>query len=124
MSTRNRVRRRLKDFIASATEFVTLVETGGIAFPDGRCLELIKDDVGSLALLDSTSNKFHQRINLAGQGYVPPKLAPSVLEALTLPTKRTDCGSTVEMFGQICNFFLSYGVSEDAAQASTYFAFS
>jgi hypothetical protein len=126
MSTQNRVRRKVKDIFATALNFEEeeLVETGGIAFPDGHCIELVKDDVGSLAFLDSKSKKFDQRIDLAGQVYVPPILAPSVLEALTLPTKRTDCGSTVEMFGQICNFFLDHGVSEDAAQASTYFAFA
>jgi hypothetical protein len=124
MSTRNCVRRKLKDIIASATEFVPFVETGGITFPDGRCLELIKDDVGSLAFLDSTNNKFHKQIDLAGQKYVPPTLPPSILEALTLPTERTDCGSTYEMFVQIFDLFLRHGVCEDSATISTFFAFT
>jgi hypothetical protein len=124
MSTRNCVRRKPKDIIASAMEFLLFVETGGIAFPDGRCLELIKDDVGSVALLDSTSNKFHQQIDLAGQRYVPPTLPPSMLEAVTLPAKRIDCVSTDEMFIQILDFFLSHGVCEDSAQISTFFAFA
>src|ERR1700674_2103656 len=89
MSTQNRVRRKVKDIFATALNFEEeeWVETGGIAFPDGHCIELVKDDVGSLAFLDSKSKKFDQRIDLAGQVYVPPILAPSVLEALTLPTK-------------------------------------
>jgi len=126
MSTHNRVRRKVNLMIDAALNFEEeeLVETGGIAFSDGHCIELIKDDVGSLTFLDSKSKEFYQRINLAGIGYVPPILSPSVLEALTLPTKRIDCGSTVDIFGQICNFFLSYGVSEDAARESTYFVFA
>jgi hypothetical protein len=122
MSTQKRVRRKVKDELDAIVNFQEYVETGGIEFPDGRCLELIKDDVGSLAFLDSRSNKFHQEIDLAGQKYIPPPLAPSVSEALTLPTKRIDCGSTVEMFAQTCNLFLSHGVCEDSAKISTYFA--
>jgi hypothetical protein len=121
MSTRNCVRSRLKDFIASATEFVALVETGGIAFSNGYCFELVKNDVGSLGFLDSKSREFQERINFAGQEFVPPKLAPSVLEAVTLPTKRIDCGSTVQMFSRIYSLFIGYGFSEDVSQASTYF---
>jgi hypothetical protein len=124
MSSRKRVRRKVMDTLAAVLEFEELVETGGIAFPDGHCIELVKDVVGSLTFLDSKSKEFQERINHAGQVYVPPLLAPSMLEALTLPTKRTDYGSTVELFGQICNFFLGHGVSEDAAKASTYFAFA
>jgi hypothetical protein len=124
MSIRNLVRCKTTDFISATTEFVTLVETGGIVFPDGRCLELIKDDVESLALLDSTNNKFHQQIDLAGQKYVPPTLPPYVFEALILPTKRTDCASTDEMFIQIFDFFLIHGVCEDSATISTFFAFT
>jgi hypothetical protein len=123
MSTRFNVRREVEYLHpAFPLDFEDLVETGGIAFPDGHCIELIKDDVGSLTFFDSKSKEFLDRIDLAGQTYVPPTLAPSMLEALTVPTKRTDCGSTVEMFAQIRNFFLDCGVSEDAAQASTYFA--
>ena len=124
MTTQKRVRRKVKDELDAIVNFQEYVETGGIEFPDGRCLELIKDDVGSLAFLDSRSNKFHQQIDLADQKYIPPPLAPSVSEALTLPTKRIDCGSTVEMFAQTCNLFLSHGVCEDSAKISTYFAFT
>ena len=121
MSTRNCVRRKLKDFVASATEYVALVETGGLALSDGYSFELIKDDVGSLSFLDSKSAKSQQRINHAGQEFVPPELTPSVLEALTLPSRRTDCGSTEDLFSQIFGLFVQYGLSEDAAQVCTYF---
>lgn len=122
MSTRKCVRRRV-GALSDVLNFEELVETGGIAFPDGDCIELVKDNLGSLAFLDSKWNKILQRVDRAGQKYVPPKVSPSVLEVLTLPTKRTDCGSTVEMFTQICRFFIDHGVSEDSAKISTYFAF-
>jgi hypothetical protein len=123
MTTRNCVRRKMKDIIASATE-VALVETGGIASSDGYSIELIKDAVGSLSFLDSKSAKSQQRINHAGQEFVPPELAPSVLEALTLPTRRTDYGLTVDIFSQIFRLFIGCGLSEDSAQVSTYFVFA
>jgi hypothetical protein len=102
--------------------FGDLIETGGIAFPDGRCIELVKDDLGSLTFFDSKSEKFHKQIVIGDQEFVPPKLPDFVAEALSVPTKRTDCGSTVEMFAQICNLFLGYGFSEETAQLSTFFA--
>jgi hypothetical protein len=128
LSTQHRVTRKIKDPLA-ALKFEEkkeeeLVETGGITFSNGHCIELIKNGRGSPILLDSRSKKCYERINHAGLVYVPPLLAPSVLEALTLPSKPTDCGSTVEMFEQIRNFFLGQGVSDDAAKACTYFAFA
>ncbi len=124
MSTRNRIRRKFKNFIASATEFVTLVETGGLLLSDDYSIELIKDAVGSLSFLDSKSAKSQQRISHAGQEFVPPELAPSMLEAMTLPRRRNDCGLTVDLFSQIFSLFVNCGLSEDSAQVCTYFVFS
>src|SRR6476619_6047637 len=101
MSTRNRVRRNVKKFIVSLTEFVALVETGGIAFDEGYSIELIRDADGALSFLDSISAKSQQRINHGGQEFVPPDLAPSLLEALTLPERRADYGLTVDLFSQV-----------------------
>ncbi len=124
MSTRNRVRTKTKDYIASASEFIALVETGGMALSNDFSIELIKDADGSLSFLDSKSSKSQPRINHAGQEFVPPELAPSVLEALTLPRRRTDYGLTVDLFGQIFRLFIDRGLSEDSAQVSTYFVFA
>jgi hypothetical protein len=104
--------------------FEDVLETGGVAFSDGRCIELVKDDLGSLTFFDSNSKKLHKHIKIAGQEFVPPKLAPFVEELLRLPAKRTDSGSTVEMFAQIYNFFLGHGFSEETAQLSTFFVFA
>ena|ERR1700674_3422345 len=83
LSTQNRVRRKVKDILAglSVVEEAEeeLVETGGIAFSNGHCIEPIKDDVSSLILLDSKSKKCHERINLGG-GYMgaPPCFWPTM----------------------------------------------
>ncbi len=123
MATQNRVRRKIQYGFDGALEFEQLIETGGIAISNGKCLELVKNDLGTLGFFDSRIEKeFHPRINLDGEEYVPPILAPSVLEALILPSERTDCGLTVEMFGEICDMFLAHGVSKDVAKTSTYFA--
>jgi hypothetical protein len=128
LSTQKRVRRKVKDIFAelSVVEKTEeeLIETGGIVFPNGQYFELIKNDGGSPILLDSITKKCYKRIHNAGLAYVPPMLTASLLEALTLPSKPTDCGSTVEMFEQIRDLFLGQSVSEDAAQACTYFAFA
>src|SRR5450755_3399517 len=102
MSTHYGMPRNENDVLAALNyeeENEELLETGSITFPDGYCIELVKDHLGSLALCGSRNKKFLQRIKRAGHAFVPPNLAPSVLEALTFPQKRTDCGSTVEMFG-------------------------
>lgn len=121
MATIRNVRRRV-DPLSDLFDFEDLVETGGIVLPDGNCIELVRNTGGSLAFLDSRTGGIHQRFNLAGQIYAPPKLVPSMSEALILPTKRTDCGSTVELFAQIYKLFHGYGVPDDAAKISTYFA--
>jgi hypothetical protein len=128
LSTQKRVRRKVKAIFAELSVVEPaeeeLMETGGIVFPNGYCIELIKNVSGSPLLLDSRDKKCYERINHAGRVYVPPMLTASLLEALTLPSKPTDCGSTVEMIEQIRDFFLGQGVSEDSAQVCTYFAFA
>jgi hypothetical protein len=126
MQTQMRVRRKVNDFASFelSLEEEEMIETGGITFSDGSCIELIKSDEGALILLDSQNGERKERIEVAGQTYVPPILSHSVLEALTLPTKRSDSGSTEEMFAEIYKYFLGYGTSEAAAQACAYFAFA
>jgi hypothetical protein len=74
--------------------------------------------------MDSKSKEFQARVNFAGQEFVPPKVTPLVLEALTLPTKRTDCGSTVEMFSRTYSLFIGYNIVDYITQVRLYFAFA
>jgi hypothetical protein len=64
MSTECQVRRRVQDALANALDFEELIETGGLAFSDGRCIEVLRDDVGSLVLLDSKSGESHHRVEI------------------------------------------------------------
>jgi len=112
------------DFVASQTEFVTLVETAGTAFSDGYSIELIEDANGSLSFLDSKCVEPQQRIKHAGQVFVPPDLAHSVLTALTFARGRTDYGETADLFAQMFGLFIDRGISEDYALACVYFVFA
>jgi hypothetical protein len=124
MSTQLRVQRNVLKELEFDLAEAEMFETGGITFPNGYCIELVKDEDGSLTFVDSMSKEFQESIDFDEREYVPPILAASLLEALTLPRKRGDCGSTPELFLQVCNIFFSYGLSEAAAQASTFFTFA
>ena len=124
MSSHLRVHRNVLKELESDLAEAEMFETGGITFPNGYCIELVKDDDGSLTFVDSKSKEFQESIDFDEREYVPPILAPSLLEALTLPRKRADCGSTTELFLQVCNIFFGYGVSEGTARASTFFTFA
>jgi len=90
-------------------------ETGGKVFPNGRCIELFRDQTGQLTLLDATDNSLRQRIEYEGQTYVPPIIHPSLAEALRLPAGRTR-DSTANNFKQICTLFMERGISDQAAK--------
>lgn len=126
MSTQRLVRRKvLKDF---AEEFdpeeVEMLETGGKTFHDGYCIELVQNNAGSLTLADSKSKQFHDSIDFDGGKYVPLILAPSLVDALTLPRKRIDYGSTLDLFKQVYDVFVGHGVSGCAAEACAFFTFA
>jgi hypothetical protein len=84
-----------------------VAETGGIAFSNERCVELIRNDSGRLGLLDSSNKKPAERIEYQGRIFVPPTIHPSMLEVLTLPTGRSPSGSTANIFSP--NVYPVYG---------------
>ncbi len=86
MSTQNRIRRKVKDYIALVTEVIELVETGGCVLSEEYTFDVIKNDDGSLSFLDSKSAEPQQRICHAGQEFVLPGLTPSVQEGMTFPS--------------------------------------
>jgi hypothetical protein len=71
-----------------------VIETGGIVFLDGRCIELIRAVDETLFLLDSSSQTLEDHIEVDAQTYVPPRVSPSLLQALCLPMGRSPYGST------------------------------
>jgi hypothetical protein len=100
-----------------------LAETGGIVFSDGHCLELIRDDATHLSLLDSSRQKGAQRIKYQGRTYVPPIIDASLMEALTLPTRRAS-GSTADIFTKMCIVFSEHGISDLSSKKLTYWTLS
>jgi hypothetical protein len=105
-------------------EKLQMFETGGIAFPDGRCIELVRDPAGRLRLLDSTRKRGGQKIKCRRRTYISATIAPSIMEALTLPTGRVPSGSTRDVYTKIRVLFADQGTSEEAAKKLTFWALS
>jgi hypothetical protein len=101
-----------------------VAETGGIAFSNERCVELIRNDTGRLGLLDSSNKKPAERIEYQGRIFVPPTIHPSMLEVLTLPTGRSPSGSTANIFSRMCTLFMERSIPEEGAKKLTYWALS
>jgi hypothetical protein len=100
-------------------------ETGGKVFPNGRCIELFRDENGRLGFYDSSDNTFRQRVEYQGQAYVPPVIHPSLSEILRVPTGLTVARhSTANNFTKICALFTERGISDQAAKGLTYWALS
>ena len=103
------------------------IETTGELFSDGRSIELILDaETGRLNLLLSDGENYTvaPRVEYMGKVYVPPDLDPSIVQALTLPTKCTPYGSTPELFKAVQDPFLNHGFDTEIALATTYFIFA
>jgi hypothetical protein len=124
------VQKPVKSFVDELNDFEWLdekkteevAETGGIVFPNGRCIELFIHE-GRLGLLDSSDSRFNERIEYQGQTYVPPTIHPSLLKILRLPTERI-WDSSANNFKHICTLFTERGISERAAKGLTYWAVS
>jgi hypothetical protein len=101
-----------------------VAETGGVVFPNGRCIELIRENTGRLALLDSSDKNVAERIGHQGRTFVPPTVHSSILEVLTLPTGRASSGTTADIFSNICILFMEHSISEQTAKSLAYWALS
>jgi hypothetical protein len=101
-----------------------VAETGGIVLSDGRCIELIRDKTGALALFDSVTKKYDKEIKCGGQIYVPPTMSASLAGGLTIPVGCAPSGSTAETFTKLCGVFTERGVPEALAQKLTYWSLS
>jgi hypothetical protein len=111
-------------FGESSQEQEEVFETGGIVFPDGHCIEVVRHKRGNLRLLDSRRKRAKESIRAAGRTYVPLNLHNSILEALTLPMGRAPSGSTADLFKAIRDLFVAHGISDPAAKLLAYFAAS
>jgi len=101
--------------------------TTGEFFPDGRCIELLRDPKSGRATLlsyDGANSTIAPRVKTRGNVYLPAVLEPSFLRAITLPSPCTDFGSTLELFTAVRAPFTTYGFTEEAALPAAYFIFS
>ena len=100
--------------------------TAGELFPDGGALELIRAAGDStLLLFDGHKHVVAPRIEFRGQVFEPLKVHPSILRALTLPTKCEPYGSTRELFTAVAGLIQRVApVSESAAAAIAFIVFA
>jgi hypothetical protein len=102
------------------------LETTGEVFADGSSIELILDaETGRLSLLlcDGEDRTVTPRVDYRGKVYVPAELDPSILRALTLPTKCIDYGSTDELFKGVRESLTNHGLPTEVALPLAYFSF-
>ncbi len=101
--------------------------TTGEFFPDGRCIELLRDPKSGRATLlsyDGANSTIAPRVKTRGNVYLPAVLEPSFLRAITLPSTSTDYGSTLELFTAVRAPLIAYGFTEEVALPAAYFVFS
>ena len=113
--------------VVAETPLTPPLETCGELFSDGKCIELVRDsETGSPQLIAFDGEKLTRGacIELGGQRYVPSKLAPSILRALTLPTDCIEYRTTDELFRAIEEALIDNGIPEDVALPLTYFTFA
>jgi len=99
------------------------IYTLGEVFPDGTCIELIKDPVtGNPLLLRDFSGA--EQIEFRGTVYHPATINPSIIEAMQLPTKRGNYASTKQLFTDVRGLLHSCGFPEKISFVIPYFVFA
>ena len=96
-------------------------------FSDGACIELIRDaGTGRLCLLvcDGESRRIASEVEFRGRLYRPADINPSILLAMTFPSKCAHFETTGELFAAVRELFTSRGFPKDVALSTTYFSFA
>ncbi len=112
---------------AATTDQCPPLETLGELFGDGRSIELIRDtETGRLNLLffDGENCTVAPRVEYGGRVYVPADLSPSILRAVTWPTKCIEYGSTQKLFTAVRESFTNHGFPDEVALPTTHVVFS
>ena len=100
------------------------IETAGEAFSDGTMLELIRYGTSDTSLLrwDGISATIGQRFELQGKVYRPLRLNCTIVRALRLPRHIAPCGSTRDLFNDICKVLTRYtDIAEQHVRQIAYF---
>jgi len=98
-----------------------------VVFSDGACIELIQEaGTGRLCLLvcDGENRRIASEVEFRDRLYRPANINPSILLAMTLPSKCGHFESTAELFTASRELLMSRGFPEEVALTSTYFVFS
>lgn len=122
--SRKSSRTRIRD--AAAADRPSAIETTGELFSDGRGIELIRDaETGCLNLLffDGETCTLAPRVEYMGRMYAPADVSPSILRAVTWPTKSTPYGSTDQLFTAVREPLTNHGFPTEVALCATYFVF-
>jgi hypothetical protein len=103
------------------------IRTAGELFPDGGAIELILDKNDHLALLafDGQKHQVGRRIETRGRVFEPAEVHPSILRALTLPTKCAPYGSTRKLFTGVSELISRVtGLPENVVTPFVFFVFA
>ncbi len=112
---------------AVTTDRRSPIETTGEVFSNGQSIELVLDaETGRPTLLFSDGEKCTvlPRVEYLGRVYVPADLSPSILRAVTWPTKCIDYGSTNKLFAAVQEMFTNHAFADEVALPTTHVVFS
>jgi len=103
-----------------------MVRTSSRVFSDGSILELIRIPNGELNFLiwDEKSANTAGQFVWRGETFVPPRLDPTILPWLHLPSKTKEFGSTRKLFTEIYDLISRTQVDDGVAKALSFFVFA
>jgi hypothetical protein len=94
-----------------------IATTGGV-FEDGSMIELVRDvthrDRLQLLHWDGTKACAVPRVELNGRVFEPAAVDPTVMRAMSLPTKCESCGSVRQLLDDIARIFAVHAALEEA----------
>lgn len=104
----------------------SVVRSGSKIFPDGSILELIRIPNGELSFLiwNGKSAKTAGQFERSGETFAPPRVHPTILPWLQLPSKTKEFGSTRKLFAEISGLISRTQVGDGVAKALSFFVFA
>jgi len=103
------------------------IRTIGEVFSDGTNIELIREAATgrmSLSSFDGKSHTVGNRVKAHGQLYLPAQIHPTILRAVTLPTRCGEYGSTNQLFAAVREKLTTSGFLDDVTLPTTHFVFA
>jgi hypothetical protein len=99
---------------------------GSVELLDGAIAELIREPAGHLlwSVFDENRSKISRQVEFQDLASAPAGIDPSILRAITLPSKCGNVRPAAELFAAVREPLTSHGFPEIVAVTASYFVFS